>query len=610
MFKRTLKILRKLGSSYLKKLILAYSIIIVFMLAGISLIATQAFSDVLKQKEISFEKQITKRVQEYFDDTVTTSRDIVKSIYVSGSDIKSSVFNILNNENNISTYEYNVDKNRFDTLFSSQLQKDNNIIDIIIYVKKTGEVMSYSRNYRKIKTRLSYYKEPWFMETLNGGNLQLIPTYMTDYMDSDNKLVYSAVTSIFDSSGETLAVMIINLDAIALKKSYAAYAGDIRGTILVLDKTGEVFFDSSDRYYGSKYPYFSKIKNSKDYLMLDQESIVSISPTERDDLNVVGIVPKTEIDKSIRNLVKNIYLILAACIIASLVPVYLTSKYFSKRITTITKAMKEVELGRFDVRIAAFKGNDEIQQISGSFNNMCIKLDEYINRVYVSEIRTKQAELGALQMQINPHFLYNTLEAIRMQALIDDSQATSEMIFSLANLFRATVKNRNSLVTISNELDYCRAYVDILKSRYMDRLRLSIEVEESIMDCCIPKFIFQPVVENSIKYGGLDSGLKLLTISISGCRLGNDIEVTVTDNGRGMTAYDLDTIRSNMAAGNNSENQGSLGLININERIKLVFGTAYGIKINSGQETGTGITIHIPSKSIEEMGRDVQSSFG
>ncbi|NTV90779.1 MAG: sensor histidine kinase, partial [Clostridiales bacterium] len=498
--------------------------------------------------------------------------------------------------------------------FSGPLQKDNSILDIIIYVKKTGQVITYSRNYRKTITGYNFGKFDWFTDVLrSGGNLRLIPTYQTDYMDSDNRLVYTAITSLFDNSGETVGVLMINLDAKALGKAYSAYAGDVKGTIIITDAAGNVFFDSSNRYYGTVYPYFSKLKATNDFLELDQQSIVSVAYSERNNLNVVGIVPKAEIDKSTKSIMKNIYFILMGCILASLGLVYFTSKYFSSRIMTIKAAMKEVEEGRLNIRIRNIKGNDEIQQISNGFNNMCSRLGEYIDREYVSEIRTKQAELAALQAQIDPHFLYNTLEVIRMQALIDGSDTTSEMVFALANLFRANVKNRSNLVSIGNELDYCKAYLDIIKTKYMDRLRFRTELADGVMDRCIPKFILQPVVENSIKYGGLDSGLDTLTITIRGELCGKDVEISVADDGNGMTQTELESIRRSLKfRGESPENEkfGSLGLININERIRLIFGEPYGVRIDSRQGGGTVIIIRIPSKSIEEAGMDVQNSAG
>ena len=256
------------------------------------------------------------------------------------------------------------------------------------------------------------------------------------------------------------------------------------------------------------------------------------------------------------------------------------------------------------------------------------KLDSYIqNEIFAMnrEIYKKNAEYSALQSQINPHFLYNTLETIRSQAISDGNREIAEMVKRLSLIFRYSIGQKGDLVTLRDELNNIRNYMKIMRFRFYDRFTLEINVEEEqeqIYDYYVPRLILQPIVENAINHG-LDEMVSGGIVGIE-VALMDDLIITVSDNGRGMTLHDLDALNAKMRSGpsheqqdmmsrargqsgavaeNVSERKGSgIALANINQRIQLLYGKKYGICIYSSENCGTDVELTLPV--IDKKGND------
>ena len=190
----------------------------------------------------------------------------------------------------------------------------------------------------------------------------------------------------------------------------------LKGSVLVLSGDGRVMFDSSGQYYGEKYPYADQLLNSKETVTLDEESYITTAAHNQAGYTVVGITPKREIAESFHGLQSTIIIAALLCIVIAVSIPSLMIVNYSRRTDNIIRFMRKVEKGEFVARMQDTK-DDQLGQIAGSFNEMLDELSRYIDKVYKAEINQKNAELSALQARINPHFLYNTLEVIRMRAL-------------------------------------------------------------------------------------------------------------------------------------------------------------------------------------------------
>ena len=215
-------------------------------------------------------------------------------------------------------------------------------------------------------------------------------------------------------------------------------------------------------------------------------------------------------------------------------------------------------------------------------------IQSLMEKVHNEEIVLRKTELKALQAQINPHFLYNTLDSIQWMCEQDNSKEAVEMVGALAKLFRISISHGNEFITIRDELRHAESYLIIQSYRYKNQFTYSFDVDESLLEYMCNKITIQPFIENAI-YHGLDRMVDEGEIRICVHGDGKDIVITVSDNGLGMTKEQCETILKK----DRSDSKG-IGVKNVNDRLKIYFGDKYGISIDSELDVGTTVTIRIP----------------
>ncbi|WP_299090797.1 sensor histidine kinase [uncultured Metabacillus sp.] len=279
-----------------------------------------------------------------------------------------------------------------------------------------------------------------------------------------------------------------------------------------------------------------------------------------------------------------------------MVAVYLVSK-FSKRITNpienLVSAMNHVQEGDFKVA-DSFKPSqdqDEVGILHRNFFHMIERINELINENYEKQLLIKDTEFKALQSQINPHFLYNTLESINWLAKINKQQQISKMVESLGYLLRNAISLKENIISVNEEIEMVKHYVTIQKFRFEERLDFHLSIQEDVKECAIPKLIVQPLVENAIQYG-LEMMIEPCKIHVSAYQEGDLLFVVVEDNGPGMDEQQLENVQK----GEITTKGNGIGLQNIDSRIKFVFGSSYGLQIESRVNEGTKVLIVIPCK--------------
>jgi two-component system sensor histidine kinase YesM len=206
--------------------------------------------------------------------------------------------------------------------------------------------------------------------------------------------------------------------------------------------------------------------------------------------------------------------------------------------------------------------------------------------------------ITALQSQINPHFLYNSLEAIRMKAVSEGNEQVGEMIWILSTLFRNSIKE-DTIILIRNEIKYSKTYLELFKIRYEGKLSVNMVVDQNLMNYGIIKHIIQPVIENYIIHG-FDARRDDNLVTIRCYSEDSAIVIEVSDNGKGIRSEDLQILRDDLRSFDINQIS-SIGLRNVNERIKLIYGTEFGVCIDSEEGAGTHVTLRIPKKTKEEL---------
>lgn len=394
---------------------------------------------------------------------------------------------------------------------------------------------------------------------------------------------------------EKVGMIMAEFDAGQLSAWLKTRAPDVRGRILVMSSRGTVIYDSEETggYAGQTYPYLHQLDNTEKWIPLDEMSKVNVLRVGNAELSVVGIVSKSSIHDSTVRLRNTLIVVTLLFVTASFLVTFTVMRKHSKKIQRIIRSMSRIGEGDLSVRIQ-MPGEDELQQISVRVNDMCERLELYIDKMYASEIRQKQAELVALQSQIQPHFLYNTLESIRMRAHTSGAKEVGQMIYNLSVMFRSMVK-KDTIVTVQEEIELCSIYLDLFRIRYEGRLAVGIDLDREIAGCRITKLLIQPIVENYIVHGfrSLESDNE---ISLSAVREEERIVITVADNGKGIPAGRLEEIRRMLSAPSQPSGVGgsSIGLINVHERIRMNYGEDYGVTVCSEEGKGTVVRVRIP----------------
>ncbi|TYP76799.1 sensor histidine kinase [Paenibacillus methanolicus] len=273
------------------------------------------------------------------------------------------------------------------------------------------------------------------------------------------------------------------------------------------------------------------------------------------------------------------------------------SRSIHTRIQAILKHMKSVRGNNFE-RVPYYQERDEVGQLAVEFNRMSARIENLINDVYVSEIqkkelelRQRQAQLHALHSQINPHFLFNALETIRMRSLMNGESQTAKTIQNMATIFRKSIIWKRSFVTIREELELIECFLEIQKYRFDSKLEFHIEVDQSVMDIEIPKMAFLPFVENASIHGIENiPGIGYITIQIA--QEQDQIIFLISDNGSGIAQANIDElhryIHEEDAMGD------SIGMKNVMTRLKIYYGESFNFAIASAPNKGTRITLRLP----------------
>ncbi|MDU4478708.1 sensor histidine kinase [Clostridium sp.] len=274
-----------------------------------------------------------------------------------------------------------------------------------------------------------------------------------------------------------------------------------------------------------------------------------------------------------------IILIILASICASFI-----SKSITRPIDKLLVAIKKMGEGKFSTKVQVNR-NDEIGNLIKKFNEMDDKISTLIEENYISSIREKEAIIMSLNIQLNPHFLYNTLNIINWIAIENNEKEISKMIISLSSMLRYTAHNNEEISDFKKDLEWLKKYIYIMQNRFENKFNVFYEIDEDVEFYKVPKLFLQPFVENSIIHGFsmIDSGGSL---KITGRLEGEMVYFSVEDNGRGM-----DNKRIKEVMETNTDN---IGIRNVNNRIKLIYGDKYGVTIQSEINRGTRITINLP----------------
>ena len=380
-----------------------------------------------------------------------------------------------------------------------------------------------------------------------------------------------------------------------------------RHLIVIYDSAGSVVSSNNRELVGnsiSEEEYFTPAEDfgfeysANGQFVYLRESLNG-SPN-RPDWVIVTVVPIGDIRSlSVKVSVMGVSVIVAGFLLAS-AAYATTSISIVRRVNLIASRMHDAAKSVFTT-LPEDNYGDELSAVTNAYNHMAESLDQLIYDNYISKlelqrttIQKQRAQLGVLQNQMHPHFLFNTLESMRMKLQIGDIDRARQMLLSLSRVLRISLASGEGLVTLENELDSVKNYIQIQSLRFDEKFQHRIDVKKDTLQCMVPKYSVQTLVENAISHG-LEPLSRNGLVEVVAERIENAVKITVTDNGVGIKPDKLNKILT-PSAESDSEHRSGIGLNNISEQIKLHFGEEYGITIKSGIHGGTSVTILIPAE--------------
>jgi two-component system, sensor histidine kinase YesM len=450
---------------------------------------------------------------------------------------------------------------------------------------------------------VEWKSKKWYKDALNSrDNAIIIPTH---FIERRSQALNDIKTSVFSVARQikntnnfnVIGVSVFNVKLSSIERIITVSQTDSNTRFLILDLQGNWIYpndeDAFRKNVGSVEAIHSSLKKQKNKIALNKTSYYMSSNTSAySGWTVIALVPENSISKEVQYIkwTTVIVILITSFLIAALF--FYIATVISKPVSKLRDLMKHVETGDLNIQYEA-KGHGEIDELGRAFSRMIERLKQLIQDNLQAQIQRQLAELAALQSQLNPHFLYNTLEAFQMIAITEGSSRLARMSYSLGQLMRMAL-NAEEFSTIRQELDHINNYLVLIKERYEDRLNYEIVAPEQLMECRIPKLTLQPLVENAI-YHGIDKKVMSGTVSIKIMQKECDISIEIQDDGAGIPEEKLSAICAELE---NEENvlkkKGNIGIANIQARIQNIFGKEYGISIRSEVGVGTTVIVKIP----------------
>ncbi|WP_339819453.1 sensor histidine kinase [Paenibacillus sp. FSL R7-0216] len=375
--------------------------------------------------------------------------------------------------------------------------------------------------------------------------------------------------------------------------------------IVLQNGQGETFYRTNDNYKTEIKPYRlpDELNDSNEHTLQfteGQKLLVSNSPLDHANIGLNIVYPSTELA---HNRQMTLRITLGALVLVMLVIAafsLLAQQFITRPIQYLGKAMKAVRKGNFDVTLPTNRWQDDLSELTGSFNFMTRTIQELIEKEYKMQLRNKEAQFMALQMQINPHFLYNTLQTIGGKAVLAGDYEIHEMCRALGDMFRYSFYEGNMESTIGAELAHLNNYLYIQQFRFEESLTTRFDVQSELMDARIIRFVLQPILENIMVHALGKTRRSVVRIEVFALREDDHIRMSISDDGPGMEPDKLEALRAALAHPSSKVFTGvSIGLRNVHERIRLFYGTPYGLEIDSRPGQGTTVSLTIPYRQGE-----------
>lgn len=423
-----------------------------------------------------------------------------------------------------------------------------------------------------------FFSSPHVRETMRGQDRRIVSL--------------SRSTNFYRMEQGIGGVLLVDMNFNAIDEMFKRVSLGKKGYVMILDSFGHIIFRPRHKPMLDMFD-LNNIFNGRDRSFTKDINgdrvIITINTVEHAEWRIVGISYIDDLIATRKEIGNFMLWMLLLSVFFSMVGAIFISLKISHPIKILENSMKRVSEGNFDI-ISEVKGDNEVESLSRTFNMMLATIRDLMAQIVRDQSMIRKSELNALQAQIQPHFLYNTLDSILWMAEKGKSGEVVSMVTALSRFFRLSLSNGKSVISVLEELDQVRNYLIIQENRYKNKFTYKIEAQSDTLKCKIPKLLLQPVVENAI-YHGIEGMVDKGEICISSSIVEGKLLLQVKDNGLGMSAEKLESLVNYVFK---SKGTTSIGLKNVSERIKIQFGEEYGLELESELEKGTIVKLWLP----------------
>lgn len=451
-------------------------------------------------------------------------------------------------------------------------------------------------NSNRPRKRLDFRETYWYREALQSPfSPNYIAPHIGSYLFDDNGDDFFTLSIPVEDSISTarLGIVVIEIQEQVIAELLTSRLGDVGYLFVQYNRSG--FTSSNESIPDSNYLVrLANMREIEKELLNENKELVLIRDLYIKGIKLAAVISLDELTRESKQIGLILLIIIIASILLAGATARLVSGGIAKPVQQLSHTMLKVEQGDLSARMKHLPP-DEFGDLGRSFNQMVERVEKLMQEVKDEELALRKSELRALQAQINPHFLYNTLDSINWLSRQKRYEDVIKLVNSLTTLFRIGISKGNDFITLKEELDHLKSYLAIQKIRYENAFTYDFNIDESLLNTFVIKLILQPIIENALYHGIKMAGGKG-NITIHARRLRNTMLIEVSDNGRGMSEFRLKEVKEELAGRNRYSEQTVYGLKNVNDRICIYYGEKYSLQIHSQEYEGTIVFFKIPIK--------------
>ena len=569
-----------------------YLVMAMLVLTAISIVTVISLSYTrtsVFENTITYTKQLTGQVNNDIDSYINYM-DNISSMLAANADVQDYLFG--------NSTQITEASKQLLSQFSTVLNSRSDIYNVGLVHANGRALLNKGRSY--MNPYINMEQLEWYRKAVeNPGKVYLSSAHVQHVVEGERPWVITlsrAINNFHDK--EEKGVLFVDLNYSVIRTLCEESSVGRKGYIFILDAEGNIVYHPQQQqlYNELQTEYIQEVKNCKsEYLELgegEEARLYTVSRSEKTGWTVVSCSYISELLKR-SDQAQRIYLLIAVVlIIVTLIISKIVSRGITQPIQKLKQSMALVQEGDFQAGNVESDSNNEIGSLTETFNVMTRRIQELMEEIISEQKAKRKSELKALQSQINPHFLYNTLDSIIWMAEGKKNEEVVLMTASLARFLRQNISNEEEEILICQEMEYCKNYLTIQKMRYQDKLEFEIQMEPAIGNEKIIKLVLQPLIENAI-YHGLKYKESKGFLLIKGYEQDGNILFEIQDNGVGMNEETMQHIFEKHTVNYRSN---GVGVYNVQKRIQLTYGPEYGISYTSVQGEGTTAVVKIPKE--------------